>query len=1174
MKRLFFLLLLPSLVFSWVYAQQLVPQGNQTNFRIPYSSKYFSSKQQSDPGEVPITAELRRVGAPMSMDLIRNVIKPKTGGDLLGVSARPDLARNLPMSDEGEFLSVDGYPVRFEIPRNPNDPGICKTPLPTVVLTNQDAEKMANCPFVVPCDNPTNRDATSIPASPNFVYMKLNWTVVRDAAGASTSNITQARIDDLMTEVNADFAPFGIQFCADPATFVNDGTLHNLNVGTEDATLKTTYGTTPVDWINIYVVNQITNPSAGGYARFPYDPFGGTNIRGGVVLARGNCFLGTHTLAHELGHTFGLHHTFHGVDEVTACTNCYEGNDNATGPGQSLGGDTEGDWCQDTPPHPTNSNICGDAGSDGCAPFNAWVNSPVNNHMSYSFCTSQFTTQQARRMHCMINSYLGSWTAYGGSTCGTQPPVANFVGNPTYSISPGNITFTDLSLPASTITNWQWDFDLTNVGLGTVTPATFVGQTPPTVLYPNAGLYTVRLIVTNANGSDTVVATNYIEIVDPPAGGQCDTLDQLFTPAPPGFTNYFYGPGDWFTGIPNAEGYVGFYERYFTTAPNFELGEIFFYAGNVTDNTGFPLEFNFGVYPDDGTGLPDIGNPLYESTAFGADTVFPGAGFFAPVALTFCPPLDLDTNTSFHVGIEITSGRIITGQTDADTMLIMTTPDGFGQNAGLNTQFCPGCLGPPFPPNPFNRYNASQWGAGFNIDFDLAYLPIMGPAENEPFLGTILDAVVCDTTAILYPVFAGCDTPSVWEFEFSTGLQFTETDYSQIDSFVVLHTEPSPITLEIRTDNYCGRKDTISYTINYPIDKVPNVDFTKNTGPHCVGDPVNFTGTPAGLPLYTFDFGDGSNTSGPLRNVSHVYTAPGLYYVTMTALSTLGNCTGIETKLDYVEVIDCSVNPPLAGFDQNPDTGCAPLNVAFTDTSLALPDPATSWYWAFDDGTFSIAQNPTHQFDSVGTYNVMLVASNAGGSDTAYFPITVTSLCILPFDITLYGAPVGEDAVLNWEIPEEAAMLSFELERSLDGANYERIASLHNPSKRSMSYLEQPGVFDRPVLYRLKMIDTDGSASYTNTVEISLGTNEDWLRVYPNPVAKGTGLNVDAFMNESSTLALSLTDVVGKQVLARVMEFPAGMNRIQLDTSILPSGTYFLKVVTGGTLKTVKVQID
>jgi hypothetical protein len=50
---------------------------------------------------------------------------------------------------------------------------------------------------------------------------------------------------------------------------------------------------------------------------------------------------GATTLSHELGHGFGLAHTFNGISEVTACSTCYE---------YSPGSDDTGDLCADTPP--------------------------------------------------------------------------------------------------------------------------------------------------------------------------------------------------------------------------------------------------------------------------------------------------------------------------------------------------------------------------------------------------------------------------------------------------------------------------------------------------------------------------------------------------------------------------------------------------------------------------------------------------------------------------------------------------------------------------------------------------------------------------------------------------------------------------------------------------------
>ncbi len=89
------------------------------------------------------------------------------------------------------------------------------------------------------------------------------------------------------------------------------------------------------------------------------------------------------------------------------------------------------------------------------------------------------------------------------ANCVVNAPEANFSGTPTTSCAnSATVAFTDLSsgLP----TTWKWDFD--NNG---TTDATTQN---PTYTYSMAGDYSVRLIVTNNAGLDTVIKTNYISI--------------------------------------------------------------------------------------------------------------------------------------------------------------------------------------------------------------------------------------------------------------------------------------------------------------------------------------------------------------------------------------------------------------------------------------------------------------------------------------------------------------------------------------------------------------------------------------------------------------------------------------------------------------------------------------
>jgi PKD repeat protein len=52
-----------------------------------------------------------------------------------------------------------------------------------------------------------------------------------------------------------------------------------------------------------------------------------------------------------------------------------------------------------------------------------------------------------------------------------------------------------------------------------------------------------------------------------------------------------------------------------------------------------------------------------------------------------------------------------------------------------------------------------------------------------------------------------------------------------------------------------------------------------------------------------------------------------------------------------------------------------------------------SFQWNFGDGSpLSTATNPSHTYDSIGTFTVVLTATNSAGSDTASAPVTINSV--------------------------------------------------------------------------------------------------------------------------------------------------------------------------------------
>ena len=115
--------------------------------------------------------------------------------------------------------------------------------------------------------------------------------------------------------------------------------------------------------------------------------------------------------------------------------------------------------------------------------------------------------------HGRINLSNAMTLATGG---GGNPPVADFVGAPTTGIAPLSVNFSDLSTNAPT--SWTWSFG----------DAGTSGVQNPAHVYSNPGTYSVSLLVTNADGSDSLLRTNYI-VVDP-APGNPPIADFVGTP--------------------------------------------------------------------------------------------------------------------------------------------------------------------------------------------------------------------------------------------------------------------------------------------------------------------------------------------------------------------------------------------------------------------------------------------------------------------------------------------------------------------------------------------------------------------------------------------------------------------------------------------------------------------
>jgi PKD repeat protein len=142
---------------------------------------------------------------------------------------------------------------------------------------------------------------------------------------------------------------------------------------------------------------------------------------------------------------------------------------------------------------------------------------------------------------------------------------------------------------------------------------------------------------------------------------------------------------------------------------------------------------------------------------------------------------------------------------------------------------------------------------------------------------------------------------------------------------------------------------------------------------------VRFTNQSTGsISQYNWDFGDGGSSTE--ANPSHTFSKPGVYTVRLRVSGPGGN-SNVSREINVQ-----SASAPVAAFVQDVTTGPSPLTVKFTNQSTGN---ITTNAWNFGDGGSSTEASPTHVFQAVGTYNVILTVTSPGGSSSVTRQITV-----------------------------------------------------------------------------------------------------------------------------------------------------------------------------------------
>jgi len=218
------------------------------------------------------------------------------------------------------------------------------------------------------------------------------------------------------------------------------------------------------------------------------------------------------------------------------------------------------------------------------------------------------------------------------------------------------------------------------------------------------------------------------------------------------------------------------------------------------------------------------------------------------------------------------------------------------------------------------------------------------------------------------------------------------------------------------------------------------------------------------------------------------------------------------------------------------------------------------------------------------------ITGNAGdndGSEAGDYIYTATidaALGALPLTLGEFTlSTINESAVkATWQTLQELNTASFEVETSADGSIWAKLGSIAasgtSSTTRSYSFTDnRPANFNANIYYRLKMIDRDGSFTYSPVKTIRLKNAGIVIRnLSAQPLSGNQSAVFEIHSNEPRKLTISIYDVNGATLSQENTILIAGQNRIEVPVSknVTVQGAYFVKFTAEGFQKTIKQLVN
>lgn len=229
-------------------------------------------------------------------------------------------------------------------------------------------------------------------------------------------------------------------------------------------------------------------------------------------------------------------------------------------------------------------------------------------------------------------------------------------------------------------------------------------------------------------------------------------------------------------------------------------------------------------------------------------------------------------------------------------------------------------------------------------------------------------------------------------------------------------------------------------------------------------------------------------------------------------------------------------------------------------------------------GKLSFQPNPTYTGDVLFYYHATDTYNQISNTVSYTIPLVSENFGSLPVSLVSFSGNINNRLVqLTWQVTQEMNSSYYEVQRSVDGTNFEPVATVtaKKIANGTSVYSATDDLFffqQTKAYYRLKMADTDGKSKYSALIQVRPNeeTKTITVRAWPNPFMNQ--LNTEYYSENSSAVKINFLDINGRTVAATTVQVRKGQNNFAItEVQKLQRGTYIMQFIDNDKVKTVKI---